>query len=154
MGAGHVEFSLEPASNQRLNTGGATRVGDLAVVNHVVQRDQQQRLTVCRHNLLKARRDVAWHAVQAFVADFLEHSMAVIQHDALGALPKLRAPTQISFGSADVVTSTRFVEPFLSALPHAELEIFDGCSHATFFEDVERFHSRTLEFLRRSCAGG
>lgn len=86
------------------------------------------------------------------VGDFLEHSTAVIRHDALDALAKVRAPTQISFGSADVITSTRFAEPFVGVLPHAEIEIFEGCSHASFFENVERFNSRTLEFLMRSRA--
>jgi 3-oxoadipate enol-lactonase len=84
------------------------------------------------------------------VADFLEHSTAVIRHDVLDALPKVRAPTQISFGSADVVTSTRFAEPFVGAISHAELVIFDDCSHAPFLEDVESFNSRTLDFLKRS----
>lgn len=84
------------------------------------------------------------------VPDFLEHSTAVIRHDALDALPKVKAPTQISFGTADVVTSTRFAEPFVGAISHAELEIFEGCSHAPFLEDVDSFNRRTLDFLNRS----
>lgn len=84
------------------------------------------------------------------VADFLEHSTAVIRHDALDALARIQAPTQISFGSADIVTSTRFADPFVGAIPHAELVIFDDCSHAPFLEDVEKFNSRTLDFLKRS----
>jgi len=83
------------------------------------------------------------------VADFLEHSGTVIRHDVLEALPKIDAPTQISFGSADVVTSTRFAEPFVGAIPHAEVVIFEDCSHAPFLEDVETFNSRTLDFLKR-----
>jgi pimeloyl-ACP methyl ester carboxylesterase len=86
------------------------------------------------------------------VADFLEHSTTVIRHDALDAIPKVRAPTQISFGSADVITSTRFAEPFRGAIPDAEIEIFEGCSHAPFLEDVDRFNSRTLDFLKRARA--
>lgn len=83
------------------------------------------------------------------VADFLEHSTAVIRHDVLEALPKVQAPTQISFGAADVITSTRFAAPFAAALPDAKLEIFDACSHAPFLEDVDNFNRRTLEFLKR-----
>lgn len=86
------------------------------------------------------------------VADFLEHSTAVIEHDALDALSRIRAPTQISFGSADVVTSTRFADPFTGAIPHAECVVFENCSHAPFLEDVEAFNSRTLDFLKRSRA--
>lgn len=99
---------------------------------------------------IQAIVDFARSRPKQSVADFLEHSTAVIRHDALDALPKVRAPTQISFGSADVVTSTRFAEPFLAAIPHAELEIFEGCSHAPFLEEVESFNSRTLDFLKRA----
>jgi len=83
------------------------------------------------------------------VADFLEHSATVIRHDVLDALRTIEAPTQITFGARDVITSTRFVEPMLGAMPHAEVEIFDNCSHASFLEDVDGFNSRTLAFLRR-----
>lgn len=83
------------------------------------------------------------------VSDFLEHSTAVIRHDVLDALAKIRAPTQITFGARDVVTSTRFAEPMLSAISQAELEIFEDCSHAPFLEDVDDFNARTLAFLTR-----
>ena len=45
---------------------------------------------------------------------FLRQSNAVIAHDALGQLGKIAAPTQITFGRHDIVTSTRFAEPFKS----------------------------------------
>jgi 3-oxoadipate enol-lactonase len=83
------------------------------------------------------------------VTDFLEHSTAVIRHDVLDVLGNVRAPTQITFGSHDVVTSTRFIEPMVGAIPHAELEIFEDCSHASFLEDVDSFNARTLAFLKR-----
>lgn len=83
------------------------------------------------------------------VADFLEHSTAVIRHDALDALRSIRAPTQITFGAHDVVTSTRFAEPMLGAIPHAEVELFEDCSHAPFLEDADDFNARTLAFLTR-----
>lgn len=83
------------------------------------------------------------------VSDFLEHSTAVIEHDVLDALRHVKAPTQITFGARDVVTSTRFAEPLLGALPHAQVEIFEDCSHAPFLEDVDAFNGRTLAFLTR-----
>ncbi|HVJ01779.1 MAG TPA: alpha/beta hydrolase [Sphingomonas sp.] len=83
------------------------------------------------------------------VQDFLEHAGAVIAHDALGQLDRIIAPTQITFGAYDVVTSTRFAEPMLRAIPNAELEIFQNCSHAPFYEDIEGFNASTLSFLRR-----
>ena len=39
---------------------------------------------------------------------FLRQSDAVIAHDAQSQLANIRAPTQITFGQRDVVTSTRF----------------------------------------------
>lgn len=87
------------------------------------------------------------------VEDFLEHCTAVIRHDALEILHTIRAPTQITFGSADVITSTRFVEPFVGAIPHAQVEIFEDCSHAPFLEDVETFNGRTLAFLTGARSG-
>lgn len=87
------------------------------------------------------------------VADFLEHTDAVIAHDMLSELARIVAPTQISFGAHDAVTSTRFAEPMLRAIPHAELEIFENCSHAPFYEDAEAFNVRTLAFLTRHASG-
>lgn len=86
------------------------------------------------------------------VGDFLEHSTAAIGHDALDALRAIRAPTQVTFGTEDVITSTRFARPMLDAIANSELEIFEGSSHASFFEDVEGFNARTLAFLTRASA--
>jgi pimeloyl-ACP methyl ester carboxylesterase len=83
------------------------------------------------------------------VSAFLEHTRAVLDHDARAELPGIKAPTQISFGSRDEITSTRFAAPLLAGIPHAELEIFEGFSHAPCFEDVEAFNARTLSFLLR-----
>src|SRR5215472_8347577 len=56
---------------------------------------------------------------------FMSQSSAVIAHDALGQLGKITAPTQITFGQHDIVTSTRFVEPFRSGIRNSELVIFE-----------------------------
>jgi len=84
------------------------------------------------------------------VSDFLEHSTAVIEHDALDALEAIRAPTQITFGARDVVTSTRFAKPMLDTIPNAELQVFEDCSHTPFLEDADAFNTRTLAFLTRA----
>lgn len=88
------------------------------------------------------------------VADFLEHSNAVIRHDVLDALSNVSAPTQITFGSEDAITSTRFLPPMTDAIPHAEVQLFQGCSHAPFLEDVDAFNERTVDFLVRANADG
>ena len=80
---------------------------------------------------------------------FLRQSDAVIAHDALGQLGKITAPTQLTFGQHDIVTSTRFVEPFKSGIKNSELVIFEMCAHAAIYESVSEFNEKTLDFLNR-----
>jgi pimeloyl-ACP methyl ester carboxylesterase len=80
---------------------------------------------------------------------FLRQSDAVIAHDALAQLGKITAPTQITFGSRDIVTSTRFVEPFRSGIKNSELVIFEMCAHTPIYENVSKFNEETLAFLKR-----
>jgi pimeloyl-ACP methyl ester carboxylesterase len=83
------------------------------------------------------------------VEAFIQQSDAVIAHDAEAQLGKIRAPTQITFGRHDMVTSTRFAEPLQSRIGNSELCIFEDCSHAPIYENVQRFNDKTLEFLIR-----
>jgi pimeloyl-ACP methyl ester carboxylesterase len=83
------------------------------------------------------------------VEAFIQESEAVIAHDVESRLGDIRAPAQITFGRHDMVTSTRFAEPLQSAIRGAELHIFEGCSHAPLYENVEAFNAATLAFLNR-----
>jgi pimeloyl-ACP methyl ester carboxylesterase len=80
---------------------------------------------------------------------FLRQSNAVIAHDALGQLGKIAAPTQITFGRHDTVTSTRFAEPLKSGIKKSEVHVFEDCAHAAIYEDVAAFNEKTLAFLTR-----
>jgi 3-oxoadipate enol-lactonase len=80
---------------------------------------------------------------------FLRQSGAVLAHDASAVLNSIRTPTLITFGRHDLVTSTRFAAPLTAALPDTELIIFEDCSHAPIYENVEDFNTRTLAFLQR-----
>jgi pimeloyl-ACP methyl ester carboxylesterase len=80
---------------------------------------------------------------------FLAQSNAVIAHDALAQLPRIKAPTQITFGRQDMVTSTRFAAPLTSGIKGSELLVFENCSHAPIYESVEEFNAKTLGFLKR-----
>ncbi len=77
---------------------------------------------------------------------FLRQSDAVIAHDAESQLGRIRAPTLITFGRYDMVTSTRFAEP-LRTIPTSEVVVFEGCAHAPIYERTEEFNRRTLAFL-------
>jgi len=80
---------------------------------------------------------------------FIRQSNAVIAHDALSQLGRIKAPTQITFGRHDVVTSTRFAETMKSGIRGSELVIFEDCSHAPIYENVAEFNGKTLAFLQR-----
>jgi pimeloyl-ACP methyl ester carboxylesterase len=80
---------------------------------------------------------------------FMRQSNAVIAHDAEAQLGKIKAPTQITFGRHDLVTSTRFADRMKNNIQGAELVVFEGCAHAPIYEKVEEFNQKTLEFLQR-----
>jgi 3-oxoadipate enol-lactonase len=79
---------------------------------------------------------------------FMRQSGAVVAHDALAQLARITAPTQITFGRHDVVTSTRFAEPLKNGIKNSELVVFEDCAHAPIYENVAEFNSRTLGFLK------
>jgi len=83
------------------------------------------------------------------LAAFLQQSNAVIAHDAAAQLARITAPTQITFGASDQVTSTRFAGPLNGGIGNSELLIFEGCAHAPIYEKVEEFNQKTLQFLKR-----
>ncbi len=80
---------------------------------------------------------------------FLRESNAVIAHDAETQLAQIKAPTQITFGRHDMVTSTRFADRMKSGIKGSESVIFEQCAHAPIYERVEEFNHATLAFLKQ-----
>lgn len=80
---------------------------------------------------------------------FIRQSNAVIAHDVEKHLGRITAPTQITFGRYDMVTSTRFADRMKANIQRAELIVFEGCAHAPIYEKVDEFNQKTLEFLQR-----
>ena len=74
------------------------------------------------------------------VLAFMQHSNAVIAHDVEAQLNRIAAPTQITFGRHDMVTSMRFAEQLKNGIRNSELLIFETCSHAPIYESVEEFN--------------
>lgn len=83
------------------------------------------------------------------VEAFMRQSGAVIDHDASGQLGRIEAPTLVTFGRHDMVTSTRFAEPLTQGIRRSELIVFEDCAHAPIYERVEDFNAKTLAFLQR-----
>jgi pimeloyl-ACP methyl ester carboxylesterase len=86
------------------------------------------------------------------LAAFLRQSNAVIAHDVEAPLGRITAPTQITFGRHDLLTSTRFADRMKGHIRNSELLIFEGCAHAPIYEKVEEFNQKTLAFLQRHAA--
>ena len=80
---------------------------------------------------------------------FIRQTEAVLAHDVESQLSKITAPTQITFGQRDLLTSTRFAEPLQSNIKGSELVVFEACSHAPIYEKVEEFNQKSLQFLQR-----
>jgi pimeloyl-ACP methyl ester carboxylesterase len=80
---------------------------------------------------------------------FLNQCDAVLGHDAEDQLARIVAPTQVTYGGCDVITSTRFAATLTDGIRDSELVIFDHLSHAGLHEDAEEFNAATLEFLTR-----
>jgi pimeloyl-ACP methyl ester carboxylesterase len=85
------------------------------------------------------------------LSDFMLQSDAVLAHDVEAQLSRITAPTQITFGRYDQLTSTRFADRLKSGISHSELVIFENSAHAPIYDNVEEFNQKTLAFLRR-CA--
>jgi 3-oxoadipate enol-lactonase len=83
------------------------------------------------------------------LAAFLQQSEAVIAHNAVAQLPRIKAPTQITFGRHDLVVSTRFADAMKSGIAKSELVVFEDCSDAPIYENVAEFNAKTLDFLGR-----
>jgi len=80
---------------------------------------------------------------------FLRQADAVVAHDVESQLGQIKAPTQITFGRHDLVTSTRFAAALTENVPDSEFIIFEDCSHAPIYENVADFNQKTLDFLQR-----
>jgi pimeloyl-ACP methyl ester carboxylesterase len=81
---------------------------------------------------------------------FLQQSNAVIGHDVESGLAKITAPTQITFGRRDIVTSARFSGALKNGIHTSEIVVFEDCSHAPIYENVSEFNQKTLAFLKRN----
>jgi pimeloyl-ACP methyl ester carboxylesterase len=106
-------------------------------------------LYVSKPDYIRTLSDFVRSRPEQPVDAFIRQSDAVIAHDAEAQLSRIVAPTQITFGRHDAVTSTRFAEPLQNGIARSELVIFEDCSHAPLYENVAAFNEKTLDFLTR-----
>ena len=102
-----------------------------------------------RYDYIQSLADFVRSRPPMSVDGYIKQADAVIAHDAEAQLTRITAPTMITFGRHDQVTSVRFAEPLKSAIRNSELVIFEEASHAPIYECVEEFNQKTLAFLQR-----
>jgi pimeloyl-ACP methyl ester carboxylesterase len=78
---------------------------------------------------------------------FMRQSSAVLNHDATPVLSEIVAPTLITLGRFDLLTSSRFADSMSAEIKDTEVVVFDASSHAPIYEQVDEFNQRTLAFL-------
>lgn len=75
---------------------------------------------------------------------------AVLSHDCLEGLEKIKAPTYVTYGDRDLITPPSIHGEILNnRINNSELEIFSGCLHSPILEKTETFNQKSLEFLQR-----
>ena len=84
---------------------------------------------------------------------FLEQSNAVLKHDVEARLGDITAPTLLSFGRHDRLTSLRFADRLKSGIRNSDLLVFENSAHTPIYEQVEEFNAQTFEFLKRHAGG-
>jgi pimeloyl-ACP methyl ester carboxylesterase len=108
-------------------------------------------LYASKHDYILSLADFVRSRPAQTLASFNQQSDAVLAHDAEAQLARISAPTQITFGRYDMVTSTRFADRMKGSIRGSELEIFEASAHAPIYEQVEEFNQKTLAFLQRQA---
>ena len=80
---------------------------------------------------------------------FIQQSNAVLAHDVEPHLNKIKAPTLITFGEYDLITSVRYAKPMQQSIPNTELIVFENASHGPIYEIPDEFNQKTLAFLQK-----
>lgn len=86
------------------------------------------------------------------VEQYIQHTEAVLRHNAEAALGSITAPTLIAVGSLDQVTPVRVSNDLKQAIRNSELVVFEDASHGFIYEVTEDFNRRSIEFMQRHRA--
>ena len=72
---------------------------------------------------------------------------ACITHDTFAQLGKVKAPTLVTAGAADIFTPLRFAEELHTGIAGSELHVFPDAGHAHHWEALEKFNTLTTAWL-------
>ncbi len=74
---------------------------------------------------------------------------ACINHDTTKLLNKITQPTLVTAGTADIFVPYRFSKFLHDNIANSEMVDFEGWGHTHHWEDLEKFNSTCVEFLKR-----
>jgi pimeloyl-ACP methyl ester carboxylesterase len=80
---------------------------------------------------------------------FLRQGDAVLTHDTIDRLDRLRCPTLVSVADQDVLVPPRFSHAIAQRVAGAELKTIADAGHAYMWERPDAFNAMCLEFLAR-----
>ena len=92
----------------------------------------------------KAQED--YMPVHAFQAQ----SDACVMHNTFDRLEKIRVPTLLTVGDADIFTPLRLSVEIHERMSGSQMIIFKGLGHIHHWEDLERFNQVTTQFLSQN----
>jgi pimeloyl-ACP methyl ester carboxylesterase len=75
------------------------------------------------------------------------HFQADIDHDTRGRLAQIKAPTLVTYGSADMITLPAYNLAVQAQIPGARRHVFEGAGHLPFSQVPDEFNAVTLAFL-------
>jgi pimeloyl-ACP methyl ester carboxylesterase len=78
---------------------------------------------------------------------YLRQGDAVLGHDTLARLDRLRCPTLVSVADQDILVPPRFSHAIAQRVAGAELKTLADAGHAYMWEEPEAFNTMCLEFL-------
>jgi len=109
-------------------------------------------LYVTKPECLQGLKDFVRSRPAQGLAQFVLQSTAVIGHDVSPHLNAITAPTLLTVGQFDQLTSTRYANRMKANIRNSELIVWEGCSHASLYERVEDFNTRTIAFMREHAS--
>ena len=74
---------------------------------------------------------------------------ACINHDTVGRLDQINAPTLITIGDKDIFTPPAFSEYLHENISGSEIFWLKGCGHAHHWEALESYNGKTSSFLQQ-----
>lgn len=98
-------------------------------------------------DLIEARRLAAENAEPQPLHALEAQAAACTSHDTLADLGRIRCPTLVIGGGADIFTPPWMAEEVAQGIPGAELHLYPGAGHAFHWEKIADFNPRVREWL-------